>query len=159
MTRDETTTLGGSRSQVAGLEFARMQDQGRWDHDLLAVIKGSRTLCLQIDDPGWEDARGYLVDESAMTLYFPVAKKYLRPPLSRYEVLIWDEPRVLVRGELEPATSEEDTATQLSLARASGLDEDTASYMLLDQRTQKTRRTRYKLTVRDITRADAPRPE
>ena len=136
-----------------------MQDQDRWDDDLLAVIKGSGTLCLQTDDPGWEDARGYLFDESAMTLYFPVAKKYLRSPLSRYEVLIWNQTRVIVRGELEPATSEEDTATQLSLPRASGLDEDTARNILLDQRTRKARRTRYKLIVRDIARAHSPEAE
>jgi hypothetical protein len=56
---------------------------------------------------------------------------------------------------LQPATSEEDTATQLSLARAAGQDENAARLTLLDQRTQKARRTRYKLIVRDITRADA----
>jgi hypothetical protein len=84
-----------------------------------------------------------------------VAKKYLTPPLSGYEVLILSEPRVVSRGALQPATSQEDTATQLSLARAAGLDADKARYMLLDQRTQKARRTRYKLIVRDIARADA----
>jgi hypothetical protein len=132
-----------------------MPDTGRWDDDLLALITVTGHLCLQVDDPGWEDARGYLFDESAMTLYFPVAKKYLTPPLSQYEVIIWSQPRVVVRGELQPATSEEDTATQLSLARAAGLDANTARYMLLDQRTHKARRTRYKLIVRDIARADA----
>jgi hypothetical protein len=132
-----------------------MQDEGRWDDDLLDLIRATGHLCLQVDDPGWEDARGYLFDESAMTLYFPVAKKYLTPPLSQYEVLIWSQPRVVVRGELQPAMSEEDTSTQLSLAYASGLDADKARYMLLDQRTQKARRTRYKLIVRDITRADS----
>jgi hypothetical protein len=132
-----------------------MQDEGRWDDDLLALIRASGTLCLQVDDPGWENARGYLFDEPAMTLYFPVAKKYLTFPLAQYEVIIWSQPRVVVRGELQPATSEEDTATQLSLARAAGFDADKASYMLLDQRTQKARRTRYKLIVRDIARADS----
>jgi hypothetical protein len=43
----------------------------------------------------------------------------------------------------------------LSLARAAGLEASKARYMLLDQRTQKARRTRYKLIVRDIARADA----
>lgn len=136
-----------------------MPDKGRWDDDLLALIGATGHLCLQVDDPGWENARGYLFDESAMTLYFPVAKKYLTPPLSQYEVIIWSEPPVVVCGELQPATSEEDTATQLSLARAADLDENTARYMLLDQRTQKARRTRYKLIVRDIARADALAPE
>jgi hypothetical protein len=132
-----------------------MQDEGRWDGDLLALIRATGHLCLRVDDPGWENARGYLFDQSAMTLYFPVAKKYLTPPLSQYEVLIWSQPRVVVRGELQPATSEEDTATQLSLARAAGLDANTARYMLLDQRTQKARKTRYKLIVRAIAMADA----
>jgi len=133
-----------------------MPDEGGWDDDLLALIRATRTLCLQVEDPGWENARGYLFDEPAMTLYFPVAKKYLTPPLARYEVLVWSQPRVVVRGELQAATSEEDTAIQLSLARAGGLDEDTVRYMLLDQRTQKARRTRYKLIVRDVARVDAP---
>lgn len=132
-----------------------MQEDGRWDADLLALIKATEHLCLQVDDPGWEDARGYLFDEEKLTLYFPVAKKYLTPPLSRNEVLILSQPRVGVRGELQPATSEEDTATQLSLARANGLDAHTARRMLLDQRTQKARRTRYKLIIRDIAQADA----
>jgi hypothetical protein len=91
-----------------------------------------------------------------MTLYFPVAKKYLTPPLSGYEVLIMSHPRVVVRGELQPATSDEDTAQQLSLAGAAGLDANKARYMLLYQRTQKARRTRYKLIIREIARADAP---
>jgi hypothetical protein len=68
---------------------------------------------------------------------------------------IWGRPQVLVRGELQAATSEEDTATQLALARAAGLDEDKARYMLLDQRTQKARRTLHKLIVREIARAEA----
>lgn len=72
-----------------------MRDR-RWDDDLLALIRASGHLCLQVDDPGWEDARGYLFNESTMTLYFPVAKKYLTPPLSQYEVLIWSRPQVLV---------------------------------------------------------------
>ena len=128
---------------------------GPWDDDLLDLIKVSGHLCLEVDDPGWEDARGYLFNESTMTLYFPVAKKYLTRPLSHFEVLIWGRPQVLVRGELQAATSEEDTATQLALARAAGLDEDKARYMLLDQRTQKVRRTRHKLVVREIARVDA----
>ena len=135
---------------MAGTAF-----ESPWDADLLALIRANGHLCLQVDDPGWENARGYLFDEPAMTLYFPVAKKYLTPPLSRYEVIIWSKPRVVIRGELQPATSEDDTATQLSLARAAGLDADSARYMLLDQRTQKARRTRYKLVVREIACADA----
>jgi hypothetical protein len=132
--------------------------ESRWDDDLVALIRATGLLCLQVDDPGWEDARGYLFDEPAMTLYFPVAKKYLTRPLSDYAVLIWSQPQVVVRGELLPAISEEDTAKQLSLALARGTDMDAskARYILLDQRTQKARKTRYKLIVRDIARADAP---
>ena len=132
-----------------------MQEEGRWNAELLALIRATGHLCLQVDDPGWENARGYLFDESGMTLYFPVAKKYLTPPLSQNEVLILSQPKVVARGELQPATSEEDTATQLSLARAAGLEASKARYMLLDQRTQKARRTRHELIVRDIARADA----
>jgi hypothetical protein len=74
------------------------------------------------------------------------------PPLSQYEVIIWSQPRVVIRGELQPATPEKDTATQLSLARAAGFDENEARYKLLDQRAQNARRARYKLIVRDIAR-------
>ena len=132
-----------------------MQEEGRWNAELVALIRATGRLCLQVDNPGWENARGYLFDESGMTLYFPVAKKYLTPPLSQYEVLILSQPKVVARGELRPATSEEDTATQLLLARAAGLEANKARYMLLDQRTQKARRTRYKLIVGAIARADA----
>jgi hypothetical protein len=128
---------------------------GSLERRAVGLDQGDRTSVFQVDDPGWENARGYLFDESGMTLYFPVAKKYLTPPLSQYEVLILSQPKVVARGELQPATSEEDTATQLSLARAAGLEANKARYMLLDQRTQKARRTRYKLIVRDIARADA----
>ena len=79
-----------------------MRDEARRNADLLALIRAGGHLCLQVDDPGWESARGYLFDESRMTLYFPVAKKYLTPPLSRYEVLILSQPEVVVRGELRP---------------------------------------------------------
>ena len=68
---------------MAGTAF-----KSTWDAHLLALVRASRHLCLQVDDPGWENARGYLFDEPTMTLYFPVAKKYLALPLSRYEVLI-----------------------------------------------------------------------
>src|SRR3954452_10442217 len=120
--RPRARVFGMPPENRADLGFAAMRER-RWDDDLLALIKASGHLCLQVDDPGWEDARGYLFNESTMTLYFPVAKKYLNRPLSHYEVLIWGRPQVLVRGELQAATSEEDTATQLALARAAGLDE------------------------------------
>lgn len=145
--------LNGSERMLAGL--AGTASESCWDDDLLTLIRATEHLCLQVDDPSWENARGYLFDEPTMTLYFPVAKKYLTPPLTRYEVLIWSQPRVVVRGELHPATSEEDTATQLSLAHRAGMDANKARYMLLDARTQKARKTRYKLIVRDIARADA----
>jgi hypothetical protein len=89
-----------------------MEEEGRWNAELFALIRATGHLCLQVDNPGWENARGYLFDESGMTLYFAVAKKYLTPPLSQYEVLILSHPKVVARGELQPATSEEDTATQ-----------------------------------------------
>lgn len=127
----------------------------RWDDVALDLIRRTGTLCLNVEDPGWDDARGYLFDESEMTMYFPVAKKYLTPPLSDYEVLIWSQPRVLVRGALEHAISERDTATQLSLAAARGLEPDKARYMLLDQRTQRARKTRYKLIIRKFARLAA----
>lgn len=121
--------------------------------DLLTALRASSTLCLNPRDPGLENARGYLFSESTMTLYFPVAKKYLPSDVSRYEVLVLSDPKILIRGELQPATSEEDTAIQLELARAAGFDDREARHMLLDQRTKKARSARYKLVVREISPA------
>jgi hypothetical protein len=59
----------------------------------------------------------------------------------------------VVTGDLSPATSGNDTAIQLALAEASGLPPDKARYMLLDQRTKKARRTRYKLRICELVAA------
>ena len=130
-----------------------LSDAGRWDADLVAALRASGTLCLSLEDPGWENARGYLFSEPTMTLYFPVAKQYLTGSLSQYEVLIMGDPKVVVRGELQSATSEEDVEVQMALAHATGMDADEARYMLLDQRTRKARRTRYKLLIEDLARS------
>jgi len=45
------------------------------DEELLRLVKGTGTLCLNVGDPGWDDARGYLYDPDAQALYFPIAKK------------------------------------------------------------------------------------
>lgn len=111
-------------------------------------------LCLNVDDPGWDDARGYLFDEATATLYFPVAKKYLVADPSRFRALIWCQPRVIVEGELHPATSDADTNLQLRLAERAGMDAEKARYMLVDERTKKARRTRYKLTLRNVLPAE-----
>ena len=79
----------------------------------------------------------------------PWRRKYLTGDLARYRVLIWSEPRLVVTGELCPATSEEDLAVQLALAEKD-LPASDARYMLLDQRSGKPRKTRYKLLLRDV---------
>jgi hypothetical protein len=43
-----------------------------------------------------------------------------------------------------------DTALQFSLAEQAGMTRDKAELMLLDKRTRKARRTRYKLVVREM---------
>lgn len=115
-----------------------------WPSDLLALVKRTGMLCLNVKDPGWDDARGYLFDDDTATLYFPIAKKYLPEDPRRCRVLIWSQPRVLVTGQLRPATSDEDTALQLALAEKRGIDPEKARLMLLDQRSKKARKTRYK---------------
>jgi len=114
------------------------------------VVRGTDRLCLNVDDPGWDDARGYLFDDTTATLYFPVSKKYLPASGQDFRVLIWSQPRVVVTGDLHPATSDDDLTTQLSLAEAQGMHRDDARFMLLDQRTKKPRRTRHKLAVTGI---------
>ena len=55
----------------------------------------------------------------------------------RFEALIWSQPRVIVEGELRPATTEQDVRTQLSLAERKGIDAVKARYMVFDSRTKK----------------------
>ena len=57
---------------------------------------------------------------------------------------------MVVRGDLQPATSEVDIVTQLALALAAGMDTDKPRYLLLDQYRQKARTTRFKLVVREV---------
>ena|SRR5579883_2771325 len=116
--------------------------------EAMEAVRRSRTLCLNVTNPGWDDARGYLLDEESTTLYFPVAKKYLPADPLGYQVLIWGATKVLVTGDLHPATSDADTAAQLALAEAGGMDPSKARLMLLDQRSHRARKTRYKLIVR-----------
>jgi hypothetical protein len=117
--------------------------------DLLNLVRGTGTLCLDVDDPGWDNARGYLFDESTATLYFPVSKRYLPERGNHFQVLIWSQPRVVATGDLFPATSDVDLDVQLSLAERR-LAPDEARYMLLDQRTKRPRRSRYKLVIREL---------
>ncbi len=112
-------------------------------------------LCLNIDDPGWDDARGYLFDEATATLYFPVAKRYLPERGEGFRVLIWSQPRIIVTGDLLPATSDDDFILQLSLAEAQAMQPDKARFMLLDQRTKKPRRSRHKLVIQLIATCEA----
>jgi hypothetical protein len=97
--------------------------------ELLDLVRGAGTLCLNPEDPGWDNARGYLFDESSMALYFPVSQKYRPLQPEGFRVLIWSQPRVVVTGDLQP---------------------EKARYMLVDQRTNKPRRTRFKLLIRDL---------
>lgn len=105
-------------------------------------------LCLNVKDPGWENARGYFFDTDSLMLYFSVSGKYLdHRSLDRYEVLIWSQPRVLVTGRLSPAISDEDMELQAKLAAAQGMEPGKIDYMLFDQRNHKPRRNHYKLLI------------
>lgn len=132
-------------SQVSG-----EAEQVGWSSELLTLVRGAGHLCLDVTNPNWDGARGYLFHEETTTLFFPVAKKYLPEDPSRCQVLIWSRPRVLLTGELRQATSEADAALQLALAERDGMPKDKAEFMLLDQRTKKARRTRYKLVVHEM---------
>jgi len=118
--------------------------------DLLELVRRARTLCLNVDNPGWDDARGYLFHDATSTLYFPVPKKYLPENGHGFRVLIWSQPRVLVTGVLSPATSDGDLAIQLTLAERD-IGPEKARYMLLNQRTNRPRRTRHKLVIEELT--------
>lgn len=121
--------------------------------ELMVLVRETGILCLNVGDPGWDDARGYSFDGYTGMMYFPVAKKYLVGDLSRFQVLIWSQPRVIVEGELRPATTEQDVRTQLSLAERKGIDAVKARYMVFDSRTKKPRRTLYKLVIREVSLA------
>jgi hypothetical protein len=100
-----------------------------------------------VNEPGWDDARGYSFDEDSLTLYFSVAKKYLPTDPNVFQVLVNSQPRVLVTGELRPAMSEDDVGIQLALEEAKGMAPDKARFIVLDQRSNKARRIRYKLLI------------
>jgi len=122
---------------------------------LLRIVCESDTLCLDVKDPGWDNARGYLFDSASNALYFPVSKKYLDDrSLDRYEVLIWSQPRVLVVGRLSPATSDEDAEVQGKLAAAQGMEPDKIDYVLFDQRHHKPRKNRHKLLIETVRAAE-----
>lgn len=130
-----------------------------WSDDLIELVRRTGTLCLNVDHPGWDDVRGYLFDDTTNTMYFPVAKKYLGGDKAHYRVLIWSQPKLVVTGELHPAQSDEDSATQLALAETRGTPPEKARLMVLDQRTMKARKTRYKLLVREIAEAQVRHQE
>lgn len=117
------------------------------------MVRDAGTLCLNVESPGWDDARAYLFENARATLYFPVARKYLTDDLASFRVLIWSEPRVLAIGELHPATSDQDLEIQMALAGQSGLQLHEAEYMLLDQRTKGVRKTRHRLVLRELSLA------
>src|SRR5262245_53422497 len=57
-----------------------MPDEGRWDDDLLSLIRATGHPCLQV-------------------AVLPRGQEDLSPPLSQYEVIIWSQPRIFVRVE------------------------------------------------------------
>ena len=76
--------------------------------------------------------------------------RYLPESPEGFRVLIRSQPPVVVTGDLSPATSEDDATIQLALADASGLEPEKARFMVLDQRTNKARRIRYKLRIHNL---------
>lgn len=121
---------------------------------LVQRVRQSRTLHLCVDNPGWDDYRGYLVENDALVLYFPVAKKWMPADTGAMQVLIPGPPRLLLRGTLLDARSDMDGSRQLMLALEQGLEEEKARYMIFDKRTGKPRSTRRKLIVERIEELD-----
>jgi hypothetical protein len=124
--------------------------------ELLRLVGAHGTLCLDVENPGWGNARGYLFDIGTRTMFFPIAKKYLeRRDLERYEVLVWSRPRVIAMGRLSAATSDEDAQIQTELARATDLNAAQIKVMLFDGRNNKPRKNRYKLVLETLREATA----
>ena len=127
-----------------------LSEHARAEH-LFRILQAHSTLCLDVKNPRWENARGYLFDSRTRTMYFPVAKKYLEGrDLAHYEVLIWSQPHVIATGRLLPASSDEDVQTDAELARARGWNPADIKLMLFDRRTNKPRKNRYKLIVESL---------
>jgi len=125
------------------------------DNELLAVVVGHSTLCLNVGNPGWEDARGYTVDPESLTMYFPVSKKYLDGrDLDAYSVLIWSNPRVIATGRLSSAANEADAASQYRALVSRGWEPDKAAYSLYDARSHKPRKNRFKLLISSLRRPE-----
>ena len=121
---------------------------------LLRLVGVRGILCLEVENPGWDNARGYLFDSGTRTMFFPIAKKYLeRRDLERYEVLVWTQPRIIATGRLSAATSDEDARIQTELARATDLSAAQIKLMLFDGRNHKPRKTRYKLVLEALREA------
>jgi hypothetical protein len=121
---------------------------------LLRLVADSGVLCLDVSNPGWDNARGYLFDSGTRTMFFPVAKKFLvGRNLERYEVLVWSQPRIIAIGRLSAATSDEDSRTQTGLARLTDLNPAQIKLMLFDGRNNKPRKNRYKLALETLREA------
>ena len=121
---------------------------------LLRLIGARGLLCLDVSNPSWDNARGYLFDSGTRTMFFPVAKKYLEGrDLERYEVLVWSQPRIIASGRLSAATSDEDSRTQTRLARSTDLNAAQIKLMLFDGRNNKPRKNRYKLVLETLRQA------
>ena len=121
---------------------------------LLRLVGARGILCLEVENPGWDNARGYLFDSGTRTMFFPVAKRYLeRRDLERYEVLVWSQPRIIALGRLSAATSDEDSRIQIELARATDLNAVQIKLMLFNGRNNKPRKNRYKLVLETLREA------
>ena len=123
------------------------------DELLLKVVLSNSTLCLNVGDPGWGDARGYVADPASLTMYFPVSKEFLDGRnLDEYSVLLWSEPRVVVTGSLAPAASPEDADVRFRLLIEQGWEHDKADQVVYDRRGHRPRRNSYKLRIRSLRR-------
>jgi hypothetical protein len=143
----------GPGAQLIGEGRPTLRQYEHVEH-LLRLVRVRGTLCLDVENPGWDNARGYLFDSDTRTMFFPIAKKYLeRRDLERYEVLVWTQPRIIVTGCLSAASSDEDARIQTELARATDLTAAQIERMLFDGRNNKPRKNRYKLILETLREA------
>jgi hypothetical protein len=149
--KESINVLVEPSSEMSSDVSFRFITQSAHDERLLRILEGHSTLCLDVEKPRWENARGYLYDRRTRTMYFPVAKKYLEGrDLGHYQVLIWSQPAVIAVGRLSPANPDEDVRTEIELARARDWNPAEIRMMLFDRRSNKPRKNRYKLVVESL---------
>lgn len=128
------------------------------NENFFKFIHTSGILSLDIENPGWENSRGYCYDNKLHTLYFKVQNTYLKgKDLKNFRIRIDGSGyRVaVISGELSSASNKHDTETVFEIQKnIDGWDEQKAKYALYDAKTGKPRKNNYKLRITGIRFSD-----